>query len=293
MKYYKICFVLSFVFLLSGCINIQENATKNSNYMTANAVAGREVILRSDDRSTAEFINQKKDYYYYAIETIQTNRFVKKDGSADNLDGLAYALQRCAYTIDGPLGKRELTPIVQNPDNGLFVVAFDYGGWQVELLLISFEKGQVSFIKEIGEANRDATSMVSLQGFRENFIQTYTATNMGNGAMKLITFDKDTRLAGRFPVVDYHFEKSQNVDIIEHYNLDESECISYIYGDIDDADHGRLYPKYIDINHDGYDDLQFTGVQTLYDSSMKKIDQFEVVMTYLFDPQCKMFLIGE
>ena len=293
MKFCKLSLIISFVILLSSCTNMPENDVADSKNITANAVACSEVMLRSDDMSTDAFKNAKKDYYNYVIETLATNNYVKKDGSADGLGGLEYALKRCTYDIDEPLGKREITPIVQNPDNGLFVATFDYGGWRVELLLICFQKGQISLIKEIGEVNRDATSMVSLNGFNEKFIQTYTATNMGNGTMKLITFDKDARLVGTFPVVDYHFERIQNTNIINRYNLDKSECVSNIFGDIDDTACGYLIPEYVDINHDGYDDLQFTGMQSLYDSRMGKVDETELVMTYLFDTQSKVFLLGE
>lgn len=292
MKYLKPCIVFLLLFLFTSCSNTLGNDAVNVNTNIVNALSS-EIIMRSGDESSAYFIKQKKDYYNYVIETVKSNCFVKKDGSEDNLDGLSYTLKQCAYQISEPLGNRELIPIVQNPDNGLYVAEFNYGGMRAELLLISFTKGEISFIKEIGEVNRNSTSMVSLKGFDEKFIQTFTATNMGNGDMKLISFDNKAQVVSKFKVIDNHFENSNRLDINGQYNLDENESTSYIFGDIDEHTKGNLYPNYIDINNDGYDDVQFTGVQTLYDSKMREIDQFNVTLTYIYDFQHKTFNLSE
>ena len=279
MKCYLICLIIIMNFFLSSCTDTV--TVPNDDEI---ATVDREIIMRNDD------VVMIKDYCNYVIDLIKANHYVKKDGSDDNLEGLSYALKQCAYIKNEPLGKREITPIVQNADNGLYVAEFDYDGWRVELLLISFEKGQISYIKEIGEASRNSTSMLGLKGFDEKFIQTFTATNMGNGYMSLITFDENSRSVGEFRVVDYHTENTQNPIVNSEYNLDEHDCISYVFGEMNDNnDFGILYPEYIDINNDGYEDVQFVGIQSMYSAKKGKIDEFNVKLIYIYNPKNMMF----
>ena len=196
------------------------------------------------------------------------------------------------YVNDVSISDDEIIIIGQNPDNGLYVAELECGGWRVILLLIAYENGQIELIQEIGEANRNTTSMVSLKGFDENFIQTYETSNMGNGGMKLITFDKSARIVGQFFVSYYRDLITIDFEILNKYNITENDTIRYKFGEADDND-STLYPNYIDLNNDGYDDIQFLGIQTVINTERNEIlDQFNVRLNYLYDPISKTFILS-
>ena len=280
LKKYVICFVL-ICFLFSSCANVSTPPQAN-----------REDIIIMHGDGSGDMEKQIKDYYNYVIETIKSKNFASSDKNYDNLEGLTYALSQCTDFKGEFFSRMEITPVAQNPDNGLYVAEFDTDGWRVNLLLISFENGEITYIKEIGkEANRDCTSEVRLNGFDEMLIQTFVATNRGNGDMKLITFDREAQVVGEFKcVVDFSQEYTVDPFLNKEYNLDEwNGGTSYVYGNVDDRNHGILFPIYKDINNDGYDDVQFVGIQTLIDYDANTLDQFDVSLIYHYNPQEKVF----
>jgi hypothetical protein len=283
MKYFVIFFAIVQLYIFSGH-GIGMDTQKNGGITKMHGYSN--VVMRDDDDASDEFIQAKKEYYKNIIDFVNNKRDITIiNGSDDNIEGLTRLLIQYTHDDRFFLRQCEIIPIIKNPNNNLYVAEFNYDGWQVELLLILYEKGKISLIKEVGKVCEKQTELVSLVGFDDILIQTYTATNTGNGYMKLITFNEKVQLIGIFKVVDYCFEFSPRPDINKSYNLNKNEATSYVYGEISDSDFGFLQPKYLDLNCDGYSDVLFVGVQTLYDNDKNILDKFDISLVYLYDPQ--------
>ena len=116
-----------------------------------------------------------------------------------------------------------------------------------------------------------------------DFIEIYDSTHMGNGGMKLVSWDDLTNPKYEFTgVVD------------KHYEIEEKTGCSKVFAD------GYLSSFYYDVDSDGRTDVVFEGIQWLVDDNIESSYFGENIMkttfikwVYLYNSQMDMFCKSE
>ncbi len=132
--------------------------------------------------------------------------------------------------------------------------------WEDKLYLVETKDNKIISLKYIGGGNKEYLDYDVVDLTQGTYVAYYSASNMGNGDLHLVSLEGKNSEYTILGAVDYHMETPSSTEEIKTRFGENAEAYM-VYNN------GILKDDYYDINGDGYIDIELNGTEEAYVNS--------------------------
>ena len=164
-----------------------------------------------------------------------------------------------------------------------YVLATVSDFWYGELLYVNESDGEIVFEETAAGGFIDRLDVEYVEMSQGNFIAAICTTHVGNGDLRLIPIDEDTKTSYAIPASRAMYG-NEWLDQFNYLFEHGSDCTDF-YG-------GHMTPNYRDVDGDGNTDIVLTGVQFVRNRARTGIvAEYDCEYVYIYDMNEDEFIL--